>query len=276
MTLRSEPSDSVPGFSSEIPNAFSSLEEARNSMDFHWNTCIQLLTDVEDAHKIQEDMKLFEKQLEETRLKFSIVVEKWFSAFRAFMQKNGILLDRKGTQAARTLEVSQSFMAIFLEVATHGGVLTTEMIWDNFTEEFKHILELASLIIQSCDMDPESHKQQPQFSQDMAIVAPLYAIAHRCRDPVVRRKAISLLYASPRQEGVWNSILAARVAEKVMGIEEEGLGYVTCSQDVPDWARLNDMEVKFDLYGRLAVISYRRSRSVHEKTRKPRVETITW
>lgn len=138
------------------------------------------------------------------------------------------------------------------------------MAWDRFTARYEHIVELASLIVEPSP-DGNTQMQRPEFSQDMNTVGPLYALAHRCRDPVIRRKAVAILYAAPRQEGVWDSILTARVAEKVISIEEEGLGIVICAADVPDWARINDVSVKFDLHGRLGAISYKHSRSMPEK-----------
>ena len=96
------------------------------------------------------------------------------------------------------------------------------MAWDRFTARYEHIVELASLIVEP-NPDGNTQKQRPEFSQDMNTVGPLYAVAHRCRDPVIRRKAVAILYAAPRQEGVWDSMLTARVAEKVISIEEEGL-----------------------------------------------------
>lgn len=45
----------------------------------------------------------------------------------------------------------------------------------------------------------------------------------KCRDARLRRKAIELLRESEREEGVSNSLMAARVAESLVEIEEEGL-----------------------------------------------------
>ena len=98
----------------------------------------------------------------------------------------------------------------------------------------------------------------------------------KCRHPVVRRKAISLLYAAPRQEGVWDSILTARVAERLIGIEEAGLGTVTTCEDVPDWARISDVSVEFDLQGRLGTVKYSRQRSPLVKVRDTVMVLVRW
>jgi len=154
--------------------------------------------------------------------------------------------------------------------------LIDETLWDQYTERMEKIVSLGSLIVNSISCEHIAQKRGPEFSLDMNIVAPLYGIAHRCRHPVIRRKAVALLYAAPRQEGIWDSILTARVAERLIHIEEEGLGNVTCPEDVPDWARISDVSVKFDLQGRLGMISYSRRRSPLETVRAPVTEEIKW
>jgi len=234
------------------------------------------LSDIEGPHETRGDIGAFKQNLEASRLRVSVVVKRWHVAFQAFLQNKGKSLDRKGLKAARTLEISQSFCSIYLEISTFdNGILTSEMAWDRFTARYEHIVELASLIVEP-NPDGNTQKQRPEFSQDMNTVGPLYAVAHRCRDPVIRRKAVAILYAAPRQEGVWDSMLTARVAEKVISIEEEGLGIVICAADVPDWARINDVSVKFDLHGRLGAISYKHSRSMPEKAREIIMQTIRW
>ncbi|KAL1891538.1 hypothetical protein Sste5346_007630 [Sporothrix stenoceras] len=60
------------------------------------------------------------------------------------------------------------------------------------------------------------------FSTDLGIVPPLYVVATKSRDRVLRRQAIQLLRSSSRREGMWDSELAARIAMWVVDIEEEG------------------------------------------------------
>ena len=68
----------------------------------------------------------------------------------------------------------------------------------------------------------------------------------------------------------------ARVAERLIGIEEAGLGKVTRCEDIPDWARISDVEVKFNWQGRLAIVRYSRQRSPLEKIRETVVESVRW
>lgn len=64
-----------------------------------------------------------------------------------------------------------------------------------------------------------------------------------CRDPAVRRQALSLLsrLSLPRQEGTWNAIDASRIGQRVIDVEEEGLGAVESAEDVPESSHIQWM-----------------------------------
>ena len=294
MVLHNEWLDREPGFCAETPAAFSSLEEARNSMDYHWNVCMTFLNHIEslprsvvDSSVTQPgyDAKLLPRPIAETdaiqpefrprRLTYSSILEQWYTAFQAFLNKNSNHLNDQGLQAARVLEISHNICAIFLEVGV-SDYFVNETVWDRFTARFQRIVELASSVVEITANGQVAQTQGSKFSLDMNTVAPLYAVAHRCRDPVIRRKAVSLLYATPRQEGVWDSYLAASAVERLILIEEEGLSAVACAQDVPDWARVTEVDVKFDLEGRVGSVGYTRSKGVSEKARQKVVYTVKW
>lgn len=271
--------DKEKGFCSEVPAEFISLEQARNSLDYHWNNCIDFLNQLETnlgyegigGHGPLDVLRTSET----VRHEMFDVNGRWLVAFQAFLQKDGQMLDSRGLQAARILEISHSLAMLFLNVTTVGK-FNDETVWDRFTERFEHIVRLAVLVIESLTSDKSTSKKGPNFTLDMHTVAPLYAVAHRCRHPSIRRKAVALLYAVPRQEGVWDSVITARVAERLIGIEESGLGSVTCCEDVPDWARISDVEVNFVLHERMGTVRYSRQRSPLEKVRETFTEVVRW
>lgn len=282
MRLKKRPRDIEKGFCPEVPTVFICLEQARNSLDYHWNSCIEFLNQLENNDWDPKSTQIrghgpldVLKTTEPIRQDFFDVFERWLVGFQAFLGIHGKSLDSRGLQAARTLEISHSFGMICLNAST-VNLFNNETVWDGFTEHFEHIVTLAALIVESSTCNKLTQKRGPDFTLDMNIVAPLYAVAHKCRHPVIRRKAVSLLYAAPRQEGVWDSILTARVAERLIGIEEAGLGNVTHCEDVPDWARISAVEVKFDLQGRLGAVKYSRQRSPLEKVRDTVMESVRW
>ena len=250
---------------------FCSLEEARNSLDWQWTTLINYVSTREEANDVLRE----QDPTEESRFAYIEIMEKWLDSFHAFLRSFGKSLNNRNLQAARVLEINQNFATIYLDMQTYEA-LSSEMVWDRYTERLEKIVSLASLVVNSTSCDHITQKRGPEFSLDMNIVGPLYGVAHRCRDPFIRRRAVALLYAAPRQEGIWDSILTARAAERLIHIEEDGLGNITGPQDVPDWARISDVDVKFDLQGRLGTISYSRKRAPLAKVRTPVVEEIRW
>ena len=95
----------------------------------------------------------------------------------------------------------------------------------------------------------------PFFALDTGINIMLYTVAVRCRDPIVRRKAIDVLYAANRQEGFWNGRLVAYLANQILEREERGLK-VRASSDVPEKARLQDISVGFEDRCMVATLRY--------------------
>ncbi|OCK86259.1 hypothetical protein K432DRAFT_387935 [Lepidopterella palustris CBS 459.81] len=75
---------------------------------------------------------------------------------------------------------------------------------------------------QSSTPPPISSHATPSFSPsfELSPIVPLFVVATRCRDPILRRRAIALLARARRREGVWDSIGAAAVAVEVVKIEE--------------------------------------------------------
>lgn len=234
-----------------VPRIFSSLEEARNSLDFHWNRCQQALMDSSHSQSPPITGPLLEE-----RQQLINAVAKWDSAFQAYLRKSGKSFDCRSLQAARTLEISHTFLTMFLQFDYSD--LEDQTNWDVFCPQFERIVELAALVVES--YTEPFNNQSPTYCVDMNIVAPLYAVAHRCRHPVIRRKAVALLCAASRQEGIWESRMTARAAERVIEMEEAGLGTVTCCEDIPKWNRVTHVVIEFDSEGRLSALTYGRDR----------------
>ncbi|PKS05174.1 hypothetical protein jhhlp_008542 [Lomentospora prolificans] len=89
--------------------------------------------------------------------------------------------------------------------------------WD--TDEclfyFEYLIDLAEELITMY----EAQSATP-FSLEPAVIAPLFSAAHRCRHPQLRWRAIHLLRSCNRQEGMWSSVGAAAVVERVVLMEE--------------------------------------------------------
>ena len=273
------------GFGPEIPSTFSSLDEARNNLDWHWRTCETFLAGShgdKDPKNFEGIHLVCESWAKDFR-GFAVRIDQWSIAFQAFLRKAGNCLNIRELQAAHILEIHYHFLKTYaisrkeeLDVNTRKEWLDScgdQMAWDQFIPVFDRIVSLASLIV---DSDSTFQGSIPSFCLDSNIVAPLYAVAHRCRDPLIRREAVSMLRKFPVLEGMWDSVLTTKVAETVIAIEEDGLGDITSCADVPGWARIGDVNVIFDMEGRVGTLNFRRPKMGIEGSDNTIIETFTW
>ena len=72
----------------------------------------------------------------------------------------------------------------------------------------------------------------PTFTMSQGCVLPLYFIASRCREPGIRHRALSLLYTCNRREGLWDSLLAAQIADKIITVEEQNAVHDMSTEDL--------------------------------------------
>ncbi|KAF5967847.1 C6 zinc finger domain-containing protein [Fusarium coicis] len=87
--------------------------------------------------------------------------------------------------------------------------------FDWLPAEFLGIFELCERLV--------GMHQSSAFTADLSVVLVLYFVAFHAPDFALRRKAIILLEASRRHEGIWNSGVATLVARRAYRAAEQGL-----------------------------------------------------
>lgn len=127
------------------------------------------------------------------------------------------------------------------------GTKQDDMLWDKYTSVFERLVSLAESI---CGMNMATTTYdtlaRSRFTLDTGLVAPMYDVACRCRDPVIRRRALRILRSSVRQEGIFQGGLAALIAQDVIDIEEEGIAFARTCADIPVEARISFVIRTFD------------------------------
>lgn len=205
--------------------------------------------------------------------------EKCISALQAFLERDALTMDKRSLQGAMVLKISAQHARTYLSVPLYT-VLHDQMCWDQLYPEWEEQVSLCTAVIEAdtaCDVKPRTFGDiRPTFCLDTSIIGPLFTVAHKCRDPSLRRKAVELLFSTPRQEGVWDSVITARVAERIVAIEEAGLGEVKCAADVPGWARINYIEVHIDKEQKKGTVKLRRQGSQREETQEGEQHVIRW
>ncbi|KAI1743287.1 hypothetical protein F4680DRAFT_409694 [Xylaria scruposa] len=144
-------------------------------------------------------------------------LEMWSTLFENMLQQGSYREAYSETQPLITLlRLQHTTSWTLLSSYGPGG----EMEFDNFLPQFQQCVGLAGDIAAAHEQYSGSLK--PTFTPEVGIVPVLYIIGAKCRHPVVRREALSILRRQPIREAVWNSITAARVVERIIEIEESG------------------------------------------------------
>ena len=261
MSLGSISMNGQPGFSLKIPDCFASLEEAQNSLSFHRNHCLQAAFTRVKASRNENLIDNWAKVVTDDDFNlFQSTFIKWASAFQGFLDRYSATLGPAALQGAAVLKISRYVTELNLE-CLKMRLRGCQTSWDQHRSICEDIVDLATTIVRMQSFTNSSTQpstRAPVFSLDVGIVCPLYMVVFQCRDPIIRRRSIALLYSAPRQEGFWNSINTARVCEKIMLVEEAGLGEVKCAEDIPNSNRINEVDVRFDMQGRKAYLTLNR------------------
>lgn len=224
------------GFREFVPPIFSSLEAARNSLEFHerqWLRCVK--------HTEWDEVNTPAFDAERQRQLNNFV--SWESALARFLRANNGKLSVMNMQATKLLRARYLVTVDMLSVSDPSN----EMSWDEHTSLYADIVTLAAEVT-SDPMYSNMHKLNGKivssFALDNGIAGPLFHVVRRCRDPTIRRKAVDLWCVTPRQEGVWDGMLAFKVGQRMMQLEEESLQVPRSCEDIPRDSRIVDLDLK--------------------------------
>jgi Fungal specific transcription factor domain len=110
-----------------------------------------------------------------------------------------------------------------------------------YESSFDHHLRLFETIVDHAEIGIASTASpdgsQPPFTFEIGVIPPLFFVSIKCRHPKLRRRAVSLLKKGPNMENIWKSIPTAKVAEKIIKLEEDGSGHNVSS----DWPPTGDI-----------------------------------
>jgi hypothetical protein len=192
----------------------------------------------------------------------------WLDKFRDFLasrsfkpiQNEGVASQdsrhTRDTIARHTLMIQYWTGFIWL----HTPFSRNQTVHDPYLPAFTTITDLAEEII---SLQPDRRRC---YSSDSQIIHPLFYVAQKCRDGIVRRRAVRLLREAGR-EGVWDGQCTAAACAWIIEKEEEGLerGVVGCVElgkkgFVEERLRLKGASVRMNRLGRTLRIECSRSR----------------
>lgn len=137
----------------------------------------------------------------------------WISAFEPLLKHSRSSGGEKDFTGATILSIH----AKTLEISVRGAKFETSgpSPYDVFLPEYCEIVSL-------CQAAADHPRFVRSYVYDAGIVPVLFLVVVQCRDTLVRREAIAVLKAAyPRREGLWDSMMVARIGEVLMRAEEE-------------------------------------------------------
>lgn len=220
-----------------IPEQFESVHEANDYFDCYYQTYA-----LSKGSLSAEEIKSYVQ-----------ILRRWVAAFDAMLASLGPDLHWRDARMVKLLQIQQ--LMLNLPSQAKSGVASGRDA--EFTAIYRQVVDLAESALHEGGAAPiDSSAPHFVFTLDVDVVGPLYDVACGCRDPSVRRRAIALLRRYPRREGLWDSLLAARTAERCMELEEGAAGVVESAADVPEWARVSHTTAIFNVGERRATVIF--------------------
>lgn len=202
--------------SESIPVFFVSLEHARDSLVNLLNLSLRFVrsmglsmykTSAIPALALEEQMALLSQLL------------LWRQLLSAYQAKHGSHFTSKELYACNVLEIQRLVAYTWVSVATSPF----ETAHDLHIQAYTAAVSLAEQLPALASAHTQSSRYINTFTADVELVGPIHWVAINCREPSVRRRAIAVLRGLHRREGLWDSRMAAAIAERVVAIEEAGL-----------------------------------------------------
>lgn len=206
----------------KVPKIFADFEEAKVSLDSLIASCLVFIRTVHDGKHNERLCARPARALQIHLLEQSNV---WSNSVANLVRACNPFTDADDKRE-KILRVQHTATFIWLSQCTE----LDEFSFDKFLNEFKSIVEWSRILYSPVpdSADPALSAQlaslsisgSKKFSLNMAFIPPLYLVAIKCRDAVVRREAITILGQMRGREGLWDARLHAQVARRYVEIEE--------------------------------------------------------
>ncbi|OTA04864.1 hypothetical protein A9Z42_0054550 [Trichoderma parareesei] len=220
------------------------IEDTAVSQLAHPNSAFQSLDQAADQLQslIARVMRLRnnpEQQMLPSSVKNSVLeqLETWSTLFENMLQQHGRSSDSEETVYPLITLLRLQYTIVWTYLSSSGP--GRELEYDNFLTQFQQCVALAGDF--AAVHERYSGSLKPTFTPEIGMIPVLYIIGAKCRHPVVRREALNLLRRQPIREAVWDSVVVARVVERIMEIEEDGFEkweMIQSMAQIPVWQRV--------------------------------------
>jgi hypothetical protein len=162
------------------------------------------------------------------RIEISKNLYLWLEVMELFLKENHLSLGPTELSLGQLLRLHCNMALAFLSVDEYMD----ERCWDDSLLQFLNIISLATSFIKR----RESKEGCITFPNQLGVLPAIFLVGVKCRHPLLRRRALELL-VTKRREGIWDSLLAAKIVERIISLEEDGL-VVSHAADIPSSSRV--------------------------------------
>ncbi|PWY68190.1 hypothetical protein BO83DRAFT_409770 [Aspergillus eucalypticola CBS 122712] len=152
----------------------------------------------------EEETSLNYGQLSDIQFELSSRLNRFAIALELFCISSYHQLSRNAQRSLRTMQLHQQVLSIVVNLSLLGH---EHDVLDFYNPSFEHILSLTEAII-------ASFTNRPSVCLDMGVILPLSFVATRCREPLIRARALRVLRSWPHREGPWESSFIAECASR--------------------------------------------------------------
>lgn len=198
--------DVTKGFQPVVSDRFSSIEEAAHHLEIVYNE-IYCLTDY--CHRLRtSNVDLGEVFMIDIQPRHAAIASRfssWVAGIDRLDEMGGADGDGKQSDGRVFLKIYQSLFTAIINSFPSGDC------FDRFDVDLARALELAEMFLRNQN---QTHESPSTFSLSAGIIPVLFVIAWRSSDLFIRGKALELLELSDRREGVWDSRVALKLAQR--------------------------------------------------------------
>ncbi|RHZ57991.1 uncharacterized protein CDV56_103603 [Aspergillus thermomutatus] len=156
-------------------------------------------------------------------------LDAWLCAFDRLLKRCGRRLKQIDPRGPVLLRIHHRTTRIWLD----ASLSRDELIFDQLEDDFRAILAYAEELIElNASLDKDA--LLTVFSLETGLISSLCYTASKCRNPLLRRKAINLLYRGPQKEGLWSMHQHAIIARIIVQIEEAEVAHLPLEQRIPE------------------------------------------
>ncbi|RAK98151.1 uncharacterized protein BO80DRAFT_437245 [Aspergillus ibericus CBS 121593] len=139
----------------------------------------------------------------------------WHAAFTDLMES----LRRKDALSPQQIGTGALLLThhemLFIMVATSTSLLETTT--DAYLPQFQNIIEQAGVAL---DASARSDGSQPPLTIELSVAMPLWFTSLRCREPRLRRMALTLTGRAPPVQGFYKCATGVRLLETLIAVED--------------------------------------------------------